>query len=105
LLPEVLAVVLAIAAVVGNTYGASTWVTAALVSRAAWGQPAAVNWYQASNGMFLAAAIVVGVGVHWVVRSSAMPGHVEARRLAEWQRWALVSLFLAAITAIVFVSW
>jgi hypothetical protein len=105
MLPEVLAVVLAIAVVLGNTYGASTWVTAALVSRTAWGQPTPVNWYQASNGMFLAAAVVVGVGVHWVVRSSAMLGRVEARSLAGWQRWVLVSLLLVGIAVIVFVPW
>ena len=71
IVPEVLAVVVAIASVTANTYGATTWITAALVSRAAWGQPTLVGWYQASAGMFLAASVVIGVGVHWVVRSSA----------------------------------
>ena len=105
LLPEVLAVVLALAAVFGNTYGASSWVTAALITRSAWGRATPMNWYQASNGMFLASAILAGVGVHWVVRSSKLQGHVEARHLAEWQRWMVVSLFLAATAAIVFVPW
>ena len=55
--------------------------------------------------MFLAAAVVVGVGVHWVVRSCSVDGHVEPRRLAGWQWWAVVSLLLAAIAAIMFVPW
>jgi hypothetical protein len=105
LLPEVLAVVLALAVIFGNTYGASTWVTAALIHRSSWGTPTSVSWYQASNGMFLTAAVVAGVGVHWVVRSSRARGPDEPSRLVGWQRWALVSILLAATAAIVFVPW
>jgi hypothetical protein len=105
LLPEVLAVVLALAAVFGSTFGASTWVTAALLSRASWGAPTLVNWYQASNGLFLAAAVMAGIGVYWVVRSSALHRPKGPRRLSGWPRWVLVSMLLIVTAAIVFVPW
>jgi hypothetical protein len=103
LLPETLAVVLALAAVFGNTFGASTWVTAALRYRASWGSPTLVNWYQASCGLFLAAAVLAGVGVRWVVRSSARSR--DEPRVAGWRKWAPVSILLVAAAAIVFVPW
>jgi hypothetical protein len=105
LLPETCAVVVALAAAFGNTLGASTWVTAALLRRAAWGQPTAVSWYQASCGLFLAAALLSGVGVRWAVRSSACSGPGESMRPAGWPRWVLVSVLLAVAAAIVFVPW
>jgi hypothetical protein len=105
LLPEAPAVVFALAVAFGHTWGASTWVTAALVERAAWGSPAPVSWYQASNGLFIAAAVMAGVGVRWVVRSSAaQPGGRPSGR-AVWQRWSLVAVFVTAVAAIVFVPW
>jgi hypothetical protein len=105
LLPETFAVVVALAAVFGNTFGASTWVTAALLSRASWGSPTIVNWYQASCGLFLAAALLAGVGVRWVVHSSTCARPGESIRPAGWLRWVLVSMLLVAAGAIVFVPW
>jgi len=105
LLPETFAVVVALAAVFGNTFGASTWVTAALLTRASWGAQTFVNWYQASCGLFLAAALMAGVGIRWLVHSSACPQSGESGRLAGWPRWVLVSMLLVAAAAIVFVPW
>jgi hypothetical protein len=104
LLPETFAVIFALAAVFGNTFGASTWVTAALVSRASWGSPTLLNWYQASCGLFLAAAVLAGVGVRWVVHSSALSQPREPRPGA-WLRWVLIPTLLATAAAIVFVPW
>lgn len=104
-LPEVYAVVLALAVAFGHTWGASTWVTRTLVTRAAWGSPTPIDWYQATNGLFLAAAVATGVGVWWVVRSSAQDQTGETSRLAGWQRWALITMLLTAAAAIVFVPW
>src|SRR5262249_23148434 len=104
LLPETFAVVLALAAVFGNTFGASTWLTAALLSRASWGAPTPVSWYQASCGLFLAAAALAGVGVRWVVRSSACARPGEPRPCGR-PRWVLVAILLAAAGAMVFLPW
>jgi hypothetical protein len=105
LLPEVPAVVLAIAVVSGHTFGASTWVSAALLYRASFGQTTVVSWYQASNGLFLLSAVVAGVGIHWAVRSSALRRPAEPGRLTGWPRRVLVAVFLTAAAAIVFVPW
>ena len=105
LLPETFAVVMALAALFGSTFGASTWVTAALLARSSWGSPTLVNWYQASCGLFLAAALMGGVGVRWVVHSSAHSGAGQSGPLAGWPRWVLVSMLLGAAAAMVFVPW
>jgi hypothetical protein len=105
LLPEVLAVVLAIAAVFGHTFGASTWVTAALLYRASFGQPTMVSWYQAANGLFLLSAVVIGVGIHWAVRASALRQRDEPGWLTGRPRWVLIVVLLATAAVIVFVPW
>jgi hypothetical protein len=86
LLPEVPAVVFAIAIVFGHTAGAYTWVGSLSAA-----------WYQIANGMFLASAAVLGVGLHWAVRSSALAGVTEsARRLPAAARWGLIVILTAA---------
>jgi hypothetical protein len=105
LLPERLAVVLALAAAFGSTWGASTWVERHLITRAAWGSPTGVGWYQAVNALFLMTAALAGVGIRWVVRSSALrPGSCPCRLADRW-RWALIFLFVSALVAIAFVPW
>jgi len=105
LLPERPAVVLALAAAFGSTWGASSWVERYLVTRAAWGAPAAVSWYQALHALFLATAALAGVGVRWVVRSSAvLSGGGSGRRLSG-RRWALIALCVCALAGMVFVPW
>jgi hypothetical protein len=104
LLPERLAVVLALAAAFGSTWGASTWVTRHLATRAAWGSPPAVSWYQAVNALFLTTAVLAGVGVRWVVRSSALGPGGPGRLAGRW-RWALVCLSVTALAALVFGPW
>jgi hypothetical protein len=81
LLPEVLAVVLTIAAVFGHAAGAYLQLTGVL---GGW-------WYQAANGLFLIAAIALGTGLTWWARvqdNSGNPGKLPKR----W-RWGLVVLF------------
>jgi hypothetical protein len=105
LLPEGLAVVLALAAAFGSTWGASSWVERYLVTRAAWGSPAAVSWYQASNALFLATAVLAGVGVRWVVRSSALQSGGGLGRRTSRRPWVLIAVFVAGVAAMVFVPW
>jgi len=103
LLPEVFAIVLAIAVVFGHTAGAYTWINAMLMRA---NGVEASGWYQVANGMFLLSALVVGVGVHWEVRSSALSGEpVASRRLSGRIRWCLVAMIFSAVAAIVFAPW
>src|SRR5206468_8139553 len=103
LLPEVLAVVLAIAVVFGHTAGAYTWIQGMLLRAHG---PAATGWYQAANGMFLLSALAVGVGIHWTVRSSALWGRSGSeRQLSGWVRWVLVAVLVGGGAASVFAPW
>jgi hypothetical protein len=104
-LPEWLAVVLALAVAFGSTWGASTWVQNYLITRAAWGAPSAVTWYQATNALFVATAALSGLGVRWVVRSSASPLDASTGRRAGVRRWALIAVCVAVLAGMVFVPW
>jgi hypothetical protein len=105
LLPEVLAVVLTLAAAFGHTWGAATWVSRALVTRAAWGSPSVVNWYQATNGLFLAAAVVTGVGIFWTIRTPMRYQPGKSSRAGTWWRGTLAVGLMAAAGAIAFLPW
>jgi hypothetical protein len=103
LLPEVLAVVLAITIAFGHTAGAYTWVQSMLLQ--AHGIEAK-GWYQVANGMFLLSALAVGIGVRWVVRSAAL--HSESGpepHMRGWVRGVLVAILLGSAAAIVFAPW
>jgi hypothetical protein len=105
LLPETPAVVVALAAVFGNTFGAATWVTAHLVASAAWRSPGPVTWYQASCGLFLGAAVAAGIGVRWVVRAGARAGPAAPDGRSGRRRRVAIAVLLAAGGAIVFGPW
>jgi hypothetical protein len=90
LLPEVLAVVLAIAVVFGHVGGAYTW-----MQYFEWVEPFGQGWFQTAGGLLPAAAVVLGIGLTWglteterrepgVARPS-MPGAV---------RWGLIAVLL-----------
>jgi hypothetical protein len=100
LLPEVLAVVLAVAVVFGHTAGAYTWILG-MHLRANPMEP--TGWYQVANGMFLLSALTVGVGIHWTIRSAALrSGSVSERRLPGLVRWSLAAALVAGVIVIVF---
>ena len=105
LLPEWMAVVLALSAAFGSAWGASTWVERYLRTQARWGTPAAVNWYQATNALFLATAVIAGIGVWWTVRSSALASLSVPKRRIGGGRWALIALLFAVLAGLVFVPW
>jgi hypothetical protein len=63
-----------------------------------------MSWYQASCGLFLAAAALAGVGVRCVVHSSAHSPPGEPRPGGR-PRWVLVAILLAAAGAMVFLPW
>lgn len=103
LLPEVLAVVLAIAVVFGHTAGAYTWIEGMLLRSHG---IEAKGWYQVANSMFLLSALTVGIGAHWTVRATALRGASEpGRRLPGWMRWGLVAVLFGSGAAIVFAPW
>ncbi len=94
---------LALAAAFGSTWGASTWVERHLITRAAWGSSGVVSSYQAANALFLTTAVLAGVGVRWVVRSSALQSGAGSSRLTGRWRWVLILVFLTALATMVFV--
>jgi hypothetical protein len=97
LLPEWMAVVLALAGAFGSAWGASTWIQLYLVTRAAWGAPAVVNWYQAINALFFATAVVAGVCVWWTVRGSALASVGVPHQPIAGGRWALIAVLFATL--------
>jgi hypothetical protein len=86
LLPEVLAVILAIAVVFGHVLGAYTQIIPILGR----------GWYQVANAMFLAAAAALGIGLYWSLRTAPADGGVGGeQRLPLWLRWGLIAGLLA----------
>jgi hypothetical protein len=83
LLPEVLAVILAIVVVFGHTAGGYTWLVPI-----EW-----PHWYQTGHGAPLVAATVLGVGLHWSLRQSrsASPP-ATANQLRPLARWGMIVL-------------
>jgi hypothetical protein len=82
LLPESLAVVMSIAVVFGHTAGAYTWL----------GRGFTMGWFQTAGGLIPAAAVVLGVGLHW---SLSEPDQREAtganRPCHPLVRWGLIA--------------
>jgi hypothetical protein len=91
--PEVLAVVVTIAAVGGHTAGAYSQLAVAL---GGW-------WYQAANGLFLVAAVALGTGLWWSARAEPQPAPAAGR--TAWLRWGLVAVLLAAGAGMLLVPW
>jgi hypothetical protein len=87
LTPEVLAVILTIAAVFGHAGGAYLQLIVFLGGL----------WYQAANGIFLLAAVALGTGLTWSVQAASMVEHSQpGRRMPAWLRWGLIA-FLSAV--------
>jgi hypothetical protein len=89
LLPDTLALMVGIAVTFGHTAGAATW----LLFRFQYS-------YQACNGLFLASAVLLGLGIRWGWR--ARPA--QACGPAGWPaglRWALVAV-LCGVAAYLF---
>jgi hypothetical protein len=89
LLPDVLAVILTIFVVFGHVSGAYTQLIPLLGGS---------GWYQIANGMFLAAAIVLGTGLHWYLRGSSKPIDQASvvRWMAGWVRWVWIIALIGA---------
>jgi hypothetical protein len=87
LLPEVLAVILAIVIVFGHVLGA--YITLAPILPG--------GWYQVANGMFLAAAAALGIGLYWFLLTSSGDGLAgRGKPLPSWLRWGLIASLLGA---------
>jgi hypothetical protein len=86
LLPEVLAVILTIAIVFGHTAGGYTWLGLGFECR----------WFQTLHGVLLISASVLGVGVHWSLRSARLDGpNPKQKRLHPAVRWSLLGVATA----------
>ncbi len=95
LLPETLAVILAIALVFGHVAGAYTWMVPAIT----------VGWYQTVNGLFLATAILLGVGVRYTVRSSVLRPEQPGAKMSPVVRWGLIVLLVGVCGGMIFAPW
>ena len=89
LLPDTLALIVCIAVTLGHAAGAATWV----VWRFQYG-------YQACNGLFLLAAVAIGLGIRWGWQARPPQEYRLPSSLANW-RWIL-SAVLFAIGAYLF---
>jgi hypothetical protein len=96
LLPDVLAVILAIVVVFGHVGGAYSQLIPVLGS---WG-------YQITNGVFLLTAVTLGTGLWWSARASP-PVHRFARAngLPARLRWGLIVLFAGVAGCMVLIPW
>jgi hypothetical protein len=83
LMPEVLAVILAVAIVFGHTAGGFTWFGLLLERR----------WFQTLHGIFFVSATVLGVGLYWFLWIGRRPDSVrQERRLHPVFRWSLLAV-------------
>jgi hypothetical protein len=80
LLPDTLALIVCIAVTLGHTAGSATWV----LFRFQYG-------YQACNGLFLLAAVAVGIGVRWGWQAAPRQEYRLPFLTAAW-RWALAAV-------------
>lgn len=81
LLPEVLAVILAVTIVFGHTAGGSTWLIPVT-----W-----PHWFQTGNGILLVAATVLGVGLHWSLRKGRSASQAGMpHQLPPPVRWGMI---------------
>jgi hypothetical protein len=86
LLPDTFALVVSIAVTLGHAVGAATWV----LWRFQYG-------YQACNGLFLLAAVALGLGIRWGWRAGPPQDYTLPPLLANW-RWILAaSLFVIGV--------
>ena len=86
LLPDTLALVVGIAVTFGHAVGVSTWLL--------WRFEFA---YQVCNGLFLLAAVALGLGIRWGWRAEPADGYRLPPRLARW-RWPLAAaLFVVGV--------
>ena len=96
LLPEVLAVILAIVVVFGHVGGAFSQIYPFLGS---W-------YYQLVNGLFLLTAATLGIGLWWSARTSPVAqrsGH--AYGLPAFLRWGLIALLTGVAGCMVLIPW
>ena len=85
LLPNTLATILSVAATIGHTTGAATW----LLGRFHFG-------FQLCNGLILLSAILIAIGIQWSRQTASDREH----RFWKWSpfvRWSLVSLLLGVV--------
>jgi hypothetical protein len=87
LLPEVLAVILAIAVVFGHAAGAYTWLEGGV----------ATGWFQTADGLIPAAAVVLGTGLYWSLSGPVQQEATGASRpVHPVVRWGLIALLFAS---------
>jgi hypothetical protein len=94
--PELLAMMVTIAAVFGHLGGVYSHLNRALGGA----------WYQAANGMMLVAAAAVGTGIWWSAGMARRSGdNCAKRRSPSWLRWGFIVVLLAAAGGIILAPW
>ena len=83
LLPELLAIILTIAVVFGHAAGGYTWL--GLIHER--------GWLQTLHGVLGIAAVVLGLGLYFLMRTARPPGHKStSRHLHPVLRWGIVAV-------------
>ncbi len=82
LLPDTLAMIVSIAIVLGHTVGAATW----LMYRFKFG-------YQVCNGLFLLAAVSIGLGIRWGWQAGPNE-KLRFDRIPQVWRWTLIVILV-----------
>jgi hypothetical protein len=81
LMPEVVAVILAVAIVFGHSAGGYTWLGVVLQAR----------WFQTLHGVLLISATVLGAGLHWMLWVAPRAGDaLQKRHVHPLIRWSLL---------------
>jgi len=82
LLPDTLALIVSVAVVLGHAVGAATW----LLFHFKFG-------YQICNGLFLLAAVAIGIGVRWGCQANPSEA-LRLDRMPQVLRWTLIVLLI-----------
>lgn len=92
-LPEVVAVILAIAIVFGHTAGGYVFLANATALAGGAGFDIGPRWFQTLQGVLFISATVLGLGVHWSLRTARLDsGEPKSQRLHPVARWGLLGL-------------
>lgn len=105
LLPEVLAMILFIFVVDAHIHGAYSWIIPTIVDKVGQDRFFKVEWYQFGMGTNLAAAIIIGVALHWSHVAREKNVETSAGRLPTWLRWGLIILFSGTALVMIFAPW
>ena len=96
-MPEVVAVILAVAIVFGHTAGGYLGLNVATLTADGGAFAIGPRWFQTLHGVLLISASVLGAGVNWSLRSARRDARVpKDQRLHPVVRWSMLGVASAA---------